>query len=219
MRNGTSNIGLGSYTAADASRILRVPYAKANYWFNYYAKQRLPSTAHYTYHVKIKGIAAVSFLTLMEMVVFYTLKERGIKTSRIMEAHTVMSEFLKTPHPFAMENIYINEKSLLFGNEEQLLTADARLQTVLIKVLKPSINRIQFDDDKIASKFYPLGKNKSVVVNPENQFGQPVIEGTNILIQTIYNLLRASESKKSVARLFDLSTNQIEDVIEFTKAV
>lgn len=218
MKNSTSKIGQGIYTAADASRILKVPYPKANYWFKYYAKQKFPSTTHHTYHFKIKDTIAVNFWTLIEMSVFYTLKEKGIRTSKIIKAHTIMSEFLATPHPFAKEEIYIDGKSLLFGNNEQLLTADARLQSVLIQVLKPFIRKIQFDDERMAKKFYPLGKNKSIVVNPEHQFGQPVIEGTNILTQTIFNLLQAGEPKKSIAKLFDLTINQINDTIEFTKA-
>jgi uncharacterized protein (DUF433 family) len=218
MTNSTLTIGQGIYTAADAARILRVPYAKANYWFQYYAKHKFPSTTQTIYHFKIKDIMAVNFLTLIEMIVFYSLKERGIPTGRILEAHTVMSDFLKTPHPFAKEDIYVNEKSLLFGNEEQLLTADKRLQTVLIQVLKPFISKIHFSDQRMARKFYPLGKKKSIVVNPENQFGQPVIEGTNILTQTIFNLLQAGESKKSIAKLYDLTLSQVNDAIEFSKA-
>ena len=155
MTNPVSHIGLGIYTAADAARILKIPYSKAGYWFKYYAKQKFPSTAHHTYQFKIRDIVAFNFLTLVEMLVFYTLKEKGIKTTRIMEAHTVMSDFLKTPHPFAREDIYVNDNSLLFGNEEQLLTADVRLQTVLLLVLKPFVDRIQFGAEKIARKFYP----------------------------------------------------------------
>ena len=213
-----TNIGQGIYTAADASRILKVPYPKANYWFNHYAKQRFPSTTHHTYHFKIKDSVAVNFLTLIEMLVFYTLKEKGIRTSQIIKAHSIMSEFLKTPHPFAKEEIYINGKSLLFGSDEPLLTADTRLQTVIIQVLKPFISKIKFNDEKMARKFYPLGKNKTIVVNPENQFGQPVIEGTNILTQTIYNLVIAGESKKSIAKLYNLNINQVNDALEFPKA-
>ena len=218
MNDLKTNIGQGIYTAADASRILKVPYAKANYWFSYYAKQRFASTAHHIYHFKIKDTVAVNFLTLIEMLVFYTLKEKGIRTSQIVKAHTVMSEFLNTPHPFAKEEIYIDGKSLLFGSDEQLLTADTRLQSVIIQVLKPFISKIKFNDEKMARKFYPLGKNKTIVVNPENQFGQPVIEGTNILTQTIYNLVRAGETKKSIAKLYDLNINQVNDALEFSKA-
>jgi uncharacterized protein (DUF433 family) len=218
MNNSTSIIGGGIYTAADASRILKVNYTKTKYWFNYYAKHKFSSATHHNYHFKIKDSVVVNFLTLIEMVVFYTLKEKGIATKKITNAHTVMSEFLNSPHPFAMQDIYINGKSILFGDNDQLLTADVRLQSVLIQVLRPFISKIAFDEDRLARKFYPLGKKKSVVVNPLHQFGQPVIEGTNILTQTVFNLLSAGESKRSIAKLYDLSISQINDAIQFTEA-
>ena len=220
MKGVSASIGHGIFTAADASRILKIPYPKANYWFKYYAKQKLSLTAEYIYHFPVRDVIAVNFLTLIEMYVFYTLKEKGIKTSKIIKAHTAMSKFLGTPYPFAKEDIYINsnKKTLLFGNDDQLITADEHLQSVIVQVLKLFISKVQFDDDRIANKFYPLGKGKTIVVNPENQFGQPIIEGTNILTETIYNLSVGGDSHDFIAKLYDISLKNVEDAIEFAKA-
>jgi len=218
MRNATPQIGHGIYTAADASRILKIPYPKANYWFNYYAKQKLSNTTDYIYHFEVKNIIAVNFLTLIEMYVFYALKEKGVRTSKIIEAHTAMSDLLQTAYPFAKEDIYVNNKSLLFGSDDQLITADKNLQIVIVQVLKTFISKVHFNDDRVAKKFYPLGKEKCVVVNPENQFGQPVIDGTNILAETIYNLSRGGDSHEYIAKLYDITANQVSDAIEFAKA-
>lgn len=214
----SNNIGQGIYTAADAARILKVPYPKANYWFKYYAKQKLAASSHFKYHFQVRDIVAVNFLTLIEMYVFYTLKEKGITTNSIMQAHSVMADFLKTPYPFAKEDIYLNDKALLFGHDDLLISADKKLQTVIVQVLKPFLKKIEFSDDRMANRFYPIGKRKAIVVNPENQFGQPIIEGTNILAQTVYLLSEAGESKKSIAKLYDLNIKQVSDAIEFSNA-
>jgi uncharacterized protein (DUF433 family) len=218
MRNENPQIGQGIYTAADASRILKIPYAKASYWFKYYAKRRLSETTDYIYHFQVENVIAVNFLTLIEMYVFYALKEKELKTSKIIEAHTAMSEILRTPYPFAKEDIYINSKSLLFGSDDQLITADKNLQIVITQVLRKFISKVHFSDNRIAKKFYPLGKERCVVVNPENQFGQPVIDGTNILTETIYNLSRGGDSPEYIAKLYDISATQVGDAIEFAKA-
>ena len=220
MRGVTATIGQGIFTAADAARILKMPYPKANYWFKYYAKQKLSVATEFIYHFPVRDIIAVNFLTLIEMYVFYILKENGIKTSKIVKAHTIMSNFSRTPYPFAKEDIYINsnKKSLLFGREDQLITADEHLQTVMIQGLKLFIDKVQFNDEGIANKFYPLGKDKTIVVNPEHQFGQPIIEGTNILTETIYNLSVGGDSHGFIANLCDISLKNVEDAIEFAKA-
>jgi len=218
MKNSVLNsFGQGIYTAADAARILKVPYSKANYWFRYYAKHKF-ATSDFKYHFHVRDIVAVNFLTLIEMYVFYTLKEKGVKTNDIMEAHSVMADFLKTPYPFAKEDIYLNNKALLFSHKDLLISADKKLQTVIVQILKPFLSKIQFNDDRMANRFYPMGKKKTIVVNPENQFGQPVIEGTNILAQTVFLLSEAGESKKSIAKLYDLNIKQVSDAIEFSNA-
>lgn len=218
MQRAFPQIGQGIYTAADASRILKIPYPKANYWFKYYAKNRLSKSVDYVYHFQVKNVIAVNFLTLIEMYVFYTLKEKGVKTKRIVEAHSVMSQFLETAYPFAKQDIYVESHSLLFGSDDNLITADKHLQVVIVRVLKEFTSKVQFNNDRIAKKYYPLGKNKCVVVNPENQFGQPIIDGTNILTETIYNLSKGGDSPEFIAKLYDITVNQVEDAIEYAKA-
>ena len=218
MKSATAQIGQGVYTAADASRILKIPYPKTKYWFKYYARNKLSNSIDYIYHFEVKNVIAVNFLTLIEMYVFHTLKEKGVKTKIIVEAHTAMSQFLHTAYPFAKEDIFVNNKSLLFGSDDHLITADRNLQTVIVQILRKFISKVQFNDDRIARKFYPLGKNRCVVVNPENQFGQPIIDGTNILAETIYNLSRGGDSPEFIAKLYDITLNQVEDAIEFAKA-
>jgi hypothetical protein len=56
-----SIIGGGIYTAADAARILKVPYPKANYWFKYYAKEKLASSGNFRYHFQVRDVVAVNF--------------------------------------------------------------------------------------------------------------------------------------------------------------
>lgn len=217
MQGNRSFLGEGIYTAADAARILDIPYPKAKYWFKYYAKTKFPKSSNHIYHFEIKDIVAVNFLTLIEMFVFYTLKENKVSSRKIIEAHSAISSYLNTPYPFAKVEMYVNkDRSLLFSDNIQLISADRSLQIVIEQVLRPFIKKIQFSDDGFARKFYPLGKKKSIVVNPENQFGQPVIEGTNILTQTIFTLSKGGDSPAFIAKLYDLPIKKVREAIEFS---
>ncbi len=215
MKHTNSILGQGVYTAADASKILRIPYPKAKYWFKYYAKNKLHDSIGHQYYFEVKDIVAVNFFTLIEMYVFFSLKEKGIKTSKIMKAHKSMANHLKTPYPFAQKDIYVNNLKLLFGDETLLLSADEKLQSVIAGILLPFCDKVQFTNQKLAHKYYPLGQNKAVVVTPDNQFGQPIIEGTNILTATIYAFHKGGESIDSISRLYDISPENVRDAIEY----
>lgn len=211
----SARIGQGIYTAADAARILGMPYTKAKYWFSYYAKNKLFDSVGFRYHFEVRDIIAVNFLTLIEMYVFYSLKEKKIKTRKIIEAHDAIAQKFNTPYPFAMKDLYVDGPRILFGSEADLITADKKLQHTISEFLVSACNKIDFDNHQIAKKYYPLGSSKSVVVNPENQFGQPVIDGTNILTATLYDYYKGGDDVEFIAKLYNLEVDKVRDAIEF----
>ena len=58
-----------------------------------------------------------------------------------------------------------------------------------------------------------MGKDKHIIVDPHYQFGQPVIENTNILAETIFDLNQAGESPEFISRLYQLNVKEVEDAI------
>lgn len=213
-KSATAKLGEGIYTAADAARIFRIPYPKAQYWFKYYAKNKLYKSIGFRYYFEVRDIVAVNFLSLIEMYIFYSLKDEDISIHEIIRIHKNMAEHLKTPYPFASKDISILGKNVFFGSE---LTNAKNLQTTLSDFLAPLVKKIEFGDQRMAKKFYPLGTSRSVVVNPDNQFGQPVIDGTNILAETIYDYHLGGESIDFIAKLYNLDTKNVEDAIAFCK--
>ena len=215
MNEEISRISEGIYTAADISRIFKIPYPKVKYWFRYYIRNKLLHTIGYRYYFPIKDTIAVNFLSLIEMYVFYKLKERDIKTSNIIKMHTQMSKYLNTPYPFALEDFYVSGKTIYFGRINSLIEASDTHQAFIPGFINQFVEKVTFDDKRLAKKFYPLGKDKSVVLNPENQCGQPTIDGTNILTATLFEYYRGNESIETIAKLFDLSEENVKDAIEF----
>lgn len=218
MERAIAKLGEGIYTAADAARVLNIPYRKAKYWFSYYAKQGFSNSSDFVYHFHIKDIVAVNFLTLIEMNVFYALKEKKVTTRTILNLHCFLADFLKTPYPFAKEDFYVKDRrTVLLERGGNLLTADASLQLVMGQVATPAYPKIVFNNKRLATKYYPLGQNKSVVADPQHQFGQPIIEGTNILTATIYDLHLGNEKNDFIAELYGIKVKDVQDAIEFSR--
>ena len=130
-----------------------------------------------------------------------------------------LSELYNTPYPFATQNLLIGIKS--YGNKiyferskGEVIDLDGTRQFNL-SFLLDFVKNIEFDNDNLATKLWPIGKNHSIVVDPEHQFGQPVIDGTNIRPSTIYQLHQGGEPNKFIAMLYDLSETQVKHSIEF----
>lgn len=173
----------------------------------------------YSYYFRIEEMRAINFYSLIEMYVFYAFKERGIKTNKILSAHTTLVKLFNTPYPFAKENLYTDGGSILLGDKVPSITADENLQFLISEFLDPYCDKITFDHEiGLASKYYPLGKDKSVVISPDHQFGSPTLENTNIIPKIIYDLYIAGESISFISDLYNIKEGMVEDAIEYLKA-
>lgn len=216
-------LGAGIFTIPDISSILNLNYHKVHKLVNEYWDKRFADELGKKYSWSIDNTKAVSFHTLIEFYIFFQLKEVGVPTQQILNAHSELSKRFNTAFPFAISHI-INKincfgKRIVFEiNDEELINLDSTKQLNL-KFIKSFAHKLEFDRDSLANRFYPLGKDRNVVVDPSHQFGQPVIKNTNIYPQTIYNLYIANESKKFIAESYDISLKQVNDAIEYCKNV
>jgi uncharacterized protein (DUF433 family) len=216
-------IGLGIFTVPDIASILNLKYSKVNSLLNEYWDKRFASQYGEKYSWKVQNSKAVSFHTLVEFYIFFQLKESGVPTQNIINAHTELSKIYNTAFPFAsskiIEKMTCAGKRIVFEiNKNEIINLDSTKQLNL-KFIKQFAENLDFDKNSIADKFYPLGKSNSVVVDPNHQFGQPIIKNTNIYPQTIYNLHLSKESKKFIAESFEISLKQVNDAILYCKQV
>jgi uncharacterized protein (DUF433 family) len=218
--NDTKNyiaLGNGIYTVPDLALILHLPQAKVRRWLSDFYDQRLAlNTGRYSWGEGRDK--ATNFLTLIEFYVFYKLREQNIAASKILEAHKNMSKELKTPYPFASHKLLVSKKNILYeANLDTWVHADKSNQIIIHRLIEDFFKKIDFWADALAQRFWPLGKEHSVVVDPHHQFGQPVIHGTNINAATIYSMYQSGEPLSTIGILYDLTEGQVNDAIAFCK--
>ena len=213
--NLNQQLGKGIYTIPEVAFLLKLPLAKVRRWMTDFWDNKFSEKHNHDYSWGIGTGKATNFFTLIEFYVFYQLRELNVSTIKIFHAHQEMAEQLNTPYPFASSKILSDGRGILYTLEDgTLVNADKSKQTVLKQIIEQFCKKIEFSNSDIAERFYPLGKDKSIIVDPHHQFGQPVIERTNILAQTLYELYNAGESVKFLARLYDLDVIDVENAIE-----
>lgn len=215
-KNDIFDIGTGIYTIPDIASILRLPTVKVRRWMKEYWNEKFVKNGGSKFSKGDGKEEVTNFYTLIEFYTFYQLRLNGVSSANINKAHDVLSNLYKTKYPFAKSNILTDSKKVFFNHEDgELIEADKGLQITIKQVLEPFCKNIDFDLDSLATRFYPLGKNHNIVIDPQRQFGQPVIGDTNILTETIFDLHRAGESPKVIANIFELTSKQVKDAIDF----
>ena len=211
------SLGNGIYTVPDLALILQLPQPKVRRWLTDFYDQRLAGDKG-SYSWGEGKDRATNFLTLIEFYIFYMLREQKIGAGKILEAHKHMSKELKTPYPFASYKLLVNKKGILYEvNSDTWVHADKSNQIIIHKLIEDFFKKIDFSDNALAKRFWPLGKNHSIVVDPHHQFGQPVINGTNINAATLFSMYQSGEPLSTIGILYDLTEEQVNDAIAFCK--
>ena len=214
----------GVYTLPDAAKLLRIDLQLLRRWVAGYPASVSTQQVSGLGPIRSRGAARsrhFGFLTLIEIFTAYQLRRRGFSIQRLRRFRKELSERFKTEFPFALQGLLSSRTELLkeMGNCA-LLQLGTGGQTAFEDVIRPFCEKIDFDSaSKLAARFFPAGRERSIVVDPRHAFGQPVIIGTNLTTEAIALRLRAGETESDLADDFGLSEQQIKEVGEFELAL
>lgn len=209
----TPEFGGGIFSIRDISVLLHKSPQTVNRWLNeFWGGNFGEEFGHYYFGEP--GSRAVNFYTLIEFLTFARLRA-NFSPQKIKKFHVEISTVLKTKHPFAHTKLKTDSKHVWFEAFDELIKLDGKKQLSLSEILGPLLTKIEFDDNRIAKRYFPLGKERNIVIDPNHQFGAPTIKGTNITTDTIYGLYKINEPKKAIMNEYNLTLEQVEDVIEF----
>ncbi|WP_177194175.1 DUF433 domain-containing protein [Dyadobacter sp. SG02] len=209
-------VGTGIYTLPDIAEILHLPAVRVRRWMHEYWQLRFSSSAESEFSHGSGKELVTNFLTLIEFFTFYQLRQEGVSAQKIVKAHQILSKAFRTKYPFAKSNLLTDGKQILFSGEVgEIIRADETLQITIKEAFAPFCKKVEFNEDNVVKRFYPMGREHSIVVDPRRQFGQPVIGDTNVLAETVYRLHRGGESVEMITSLYALTVEQVNDAINY----
>lgn len=211
------SLGNGVYTVPDIARILRLPYHTVNSWLNDHWDNKLGKAFQAKYSWRIDNTRAVSFHTLVEFYTMLQFSDAGVTTKRILEAHEELAARYQTAYPFAQQEVLQNMKTdgkhIYFDAAGGVIELNGKKQFHL-DYIQSFMLKLDFNE-QLAVRLWPLGKNKAVVCDPAHKFGQPVIHGTNIQTEVLYQMYLAKEPIPFIASLYDLPVKKIKEAIVY----
>ncbi|TDE05824.1 DUF433 domain-containing protein [Flavobacterium sandaracinum] len=213
-------LGNGIFTTQEIAQILRVPYHKVNKWITKYWDGDLGKCYEQQYSWSVGNTRAVGFHTLIEFYVMMQFAEAGVKTREVLKAHKELSQFYQTHFPFAnkevLDNINTDKSKIYLRLNGDTISLDGSKQFNL-DIIKLFFKNLDFDNEMLASRFWPLGKEHKIVCDPHRKFGQPILDGTNIQSEAIYRMYLAEEPISFIATLYEISEVEVKDAILFHK--
>lgn len=211
-------LGYGIYTSGDIAQLLGISRRKVTYYLKNYWDDRLGKELFndsYSWQTENSSTKAVNFYVLIELYVCFQLQELGVKPKRLLESRRIIAQETNTAYPFATSKVLSDGRNIWYKFKDAIVNADGTRQTNFEKIITDYVQKIDFDDHEYALKFYPNGRDSHVIVSPHHQFGQPIIEGTNINAEMLFSMYKSGEPIEFITNLYDLNIKAVEDAIRF----
>ncbi|WP_029001704.1 DUF433 domain-containing protein [Azohydromonas australica] len=225
--------GIGVYTLGAAARLIQADRRSISRWlYGYdYARQQQDGTRR-QYHssplwtpqhaASGLGDKVLGFQDLLELRIVNEFVQHGVPllvVRRCLEyARDAfgLDEYPLTSRRFCTDGRTIFQEVLKEGEEAEVLDLRTR-QYVIREIIKPSLYAgIEYVGD-VARRWYPEGRDRrTIVVDPDQQFGKPIIEEAGVPTETLYAAYIAEgRSKAAVAHIYEVTPRQVDAAVRF----
>lgn len=227
-----SPAGIGVYTLATAARLIHADRAAIKRWLFGYDYSRRDGEVRSRHHsdplwtpqhsAEALGDKVIGFRDLLELRIVREFVEHGVSllvVRRCLEfARTEfgIADYPLTSQRFCTDGRTIFREVLKEGQEPEILDLRSR-QYVIRDIIKPSLYAGIEYDGEMARRWYPEGRDRrSVVVDPDVQFGKPVLEESGVPTEVLYAAYLAEGLDKAVvARIYEVPPRQVEAAVRF----
>ena len=162
---------------------------------------------------------AIGFLDLMEARFIDAFRAHGVSLQAIRLAATRAREVVHSSHPFCTHSFKTDGKTIFAeiaqDTKDPTLLDLLQSQYAFHEVLAPYLYEgIEFETD-VPARWRPMKGNRRVVLDPERQFGQPIVDREGVRTEVLAAAFRTEQSVDRVARWFEIDKRSVRAAVEF----
>jgi uncharacterized protein (DUF433 family) len=223
-------IGVGTYSLRDAALLLHIPYAKlrrwaAGYWYSATEEDRF-SEPVVPGEIDELEERILSFHELMELFVIGFFRAQGVSMPVIRAARVRAQGEFHSEYPFATERIRTDGRGIFSDLDVEDVTSK-RLKLELSKgqltyreIVEPFFReQIDFDADGLASTYWPLGREKPVLLDARRSFGRPIVVRNGTPTFVLYGMRQGGEALDRIAAWYDVTRDELDAALEYEQSL
>ncbi|MGE6741036.1 hypothetical protein ACQKGC_12240 [Allorhizobium pseudoryzae] len=220
-------IGVGSYTAIEAARLLKTTPLNVNRWLRGYTYKRSGEARRMpplwtTQHVALEDHLEIGFRDLIELRFVKAFLDEGVGLLAIRNCLEYARDCTKDDRPFSTRRFQTDGRTIFLESIERASakTAEANLldlkkkQYVFKQIIEQTFKDLDIEDDAVA-RWRPFHGKKSIVIDPDRAFGQPIAFESGVPTVALADAVEAEGSAEEVARIFDVPVAIVRDAVQF----
>ncbi len=223
----TTLIGKGFYSLPRASKLVGADLRAIRRWMLGYSRRYKgedrfsPPLWRTQYAGDELPEPSIGFKDLLELRLVNAFVKHGVDLRVIRATAEAASRLFGNDYPFTMKRFLTDGRTIFaeavseIGGESSLIDA-AKGQYVFSEIIKPSLYAGIEYDGGAAMKWYPEKEGRSVVLDPQTQFGAPIVADVSIPTDTLYaSFLAEGRDRNAAARIFDVEARHIDVAVHF----
>lgn len=226
-----SLVGVGFYTIPDAARYLHEPRRKLARWAQGYTFRQDGEARHSGPVLQralpeLVELRVLTFLDLVELKLVGLLRRLEIPLRKIRQASEVAARDWNTSHPFATRRIFTDGSRLLHrwglngaGGCPLGGAGVGSPQIVFEDLVRPFYAALDFDGGPVPERYWPMGRDAGIVLDPERCFGQPIDEKSGVPTRVLYEMTQGGSSAEAVARWYEVDVEAVRRAVAFEDAL
>jgi uncharacterized protein (DUF433 family) len=158
----------------------------------------------------------VSFFDLIGIKAIDGLRRAGFGLPTIRKVVAYCKNELGVEYPLVTYRFKVDRRHIFVeeGEGRLLNVLGERGMQAWDAILDPFLETIEYQND-FARRWWPLGKDDVVVVNPAYAFGSPVIWGSGVRTELVAERAEVGDAPEVIAYDFHLTPQQVESALLF----
>lgn len=214
-------IGVGLYTAVEAALYTGISAKDIRRWMFGYTSHGVEHAGLWTPELSFVEENLLGFHDLLEIRFVHAFRQHGVSLQAIRSASIQAREMFDQQYPFTCKRFQTDGRDIFATvmdetGDEALLDLVKR-QWAFKQVIKPSLYEgIDYASEGSAQRWYPLKRNKAVVLDPARNFGKPILTSAGIDTSAIYQSYQAEgQDAKRVAIIFEITTAAVDAAVAY----
>ena len=164
----------------------------------------------------------LGFLDLIEARFVDAFRKAAVPWPVIRRCAEQARDLIGSDHPFSSRRFRTDGRTIFAEvanqtGEKQLLDL-ARSQFAFARVIGPSLYAgIEFSEENMPARWWPLGEDAPVVIDLARAFGQPIVSDAGIPTVTLADAVTVEGSIAKVARLYRVEPRSVRAALRFER--
>jgi uncharacterized protein (DUF433 family) len=221
VKRDLSLVGLGLYSPGEAAALTHIPAPKIRRWLCGHAigDKGYPGLWRGQLEKFEMEQLYLSFLDLIQLRVAKAFIDAGLSPRKVRRAIEYGSQIVFSDYPFANARFRTDGKTVVLhvlktDGDEELIDLFSNGQYLMQKVIEPSLKNLEFDGD-IATRWWPHGRSRGIVIDPQRQFGHPIDDATGVPTSVLAEAAKAEGSEAAAAKRFMVPLASVNRAVAF----